>query len=55
MSIGIVGVGDMGSEMVPHLVAAGHTGCAFDPDRAWLTAAVAAGAAVGSDTELCDV
>ena len=31
--IGMVGVGDMGSEMVPHLVAEGHQVWAFDPTR----------------------
>lgn len=43
-SIGMVGVGDMGSEMVPHLVAQGHQVWAFDPDPERLNAAVAAGA-----------
>lgn len=43
-SIGMVGVGDMGSEMVPHLVAEGHQVWAFDPDQERLNAAVAAGA-----------
>lgn len=42
--IGMVGVGDMGSEMVPHLVADGHQVWAFDPDPARLKAAVAHGA-----------
>src|SRR3954470_8883664 len=43
-SIGMVGVGDMGSEMVPHLVAEGHQVWAFDPDPERLKAAVADGA-----------
>jgi 3-hydroxyisobutyrate dehydrogenase len=43
-SIGVVGVGDMGSEMVPHLVAEGHQVWAFDPDPQRVKAAVAAGA-----------
>lgn len=44
ISVGIVGVGDMGSELVPHLVADGHAVTAFDVDPARLEAAVAAGA-----------
>lgn len=42
--IGMVGVGDMGSEMVPHLVADGHQVWAYDPDPERLKAAVADGA-----------
>jgi 3-hydroxyisobutyrate dehydrogenase len=42
--IGMVGVGDMGSEMVPHLVAEGHQVWAFDPDPERLKAAVGDGA-----------
>ncbi|WP_173008282.1 NAD(P)-dependent oxidoreductase [Mycolicibacterium sp. P1-18] len=44
ISVGIVGVGDMGSEMVPHLVADGYAVTSFDVDPARLEAAVAAGA-----------
>ena len=42
--IGMVGVGDMGSEMVPHLVAEGHQVWAYDPDPDRLKVAVADGA-----------
>lgn len=42
--IGMVGVGDMGSEMVPHLVAEGHEVWAFDLDPERLKTAVAHGA-----------
>ena len=44
ISVGIVGVGDMGSELVPHLVADGYSVTAFDVDPVRLDAAVAAGA-----------
>lgn len=42
--IGMVGVGNMGSEMVPHLVAEGHQVWAYDPDPDRLKVAVADGA-----------
>jgi 3-hydroxyisobutyrate dehydrogenase len=44
ISVGIVGVGDMGAEMVPHLVSDGYSVAAYDVDPARLAAAVAAGA-----------
>ncbi|TPG35943.1 NAD(P)-dependent oxidoreductase [Mycolicibacterium hodleri] len=43
-AIGMVGIGDMGSEMLPHLIAGGYPVWAFDPDPSRLRAAVAAGA-----------
>ena len=43
-SVGMVGVGDMGSEMVPHLIAEGHQIWAFDTDPERLRAAVTHGA-----------
>ncbi|MGB8408192.1 MAG: NAD(P)-binding domain-containing protein [Mycobacterium sp.] len=44
LSVGLVGVGDMGSAMLPHLLAAGFTVSAYDIDPSRLQAAVAAGA-----------
>ncbi|BBY27598.1 NAD(P)-dependent oxidoreductase [Mycolicibacterium sediminis] len=55
VTVGIVGVGDMGSEMVPHLVAAGHPVVAYDRDAGRLDAAVAAGAkAAGTAAEAAE-
>jgi 3-hydroxyisobutyrate dehydrogenase len=48
ISIGIVGAGDMGSEMVPHLVADGYEVSVFDVDPDRQEAATAAGAAGAS-------
>lgn len=44
IKIGVVGVGDMGSEMVPHLIADGYPVSVYDADPARLATAVAAGA-----------
>jgi 3-hydroxyisobutyrate dehydrogenase len=43
-TIGFVGLGDMGSQMVPHLLRAGHRVTVFDTQRARLDAMTAAGA-----------
>jgi 3-hydroxyisobutyrate dehydrogenase len=44
VSVAVVGVGDMGSEMIPHLVAARFDVTAYDVDRRRLEAAVHQGA-----------
>jgi 3-hydroxyisobutyrate dehydrogenase len=44
VSVAVVGVGDMGSEMIPHLVAARINVTAYDVNRERLEAAVAQGA-----------
>jgi 3-hydroxyisobutyrate dehydrogenase len=44
VSVAVVGVGDMGSEMIPHLVAARFEVTAYDIDRRKLEAAAAHGA-----------
>lgn len=46
VAVGLVGVGDMGAQMLPHLVAAGFTVTAFDIDRTRREAALAAGARI---------
>jgi 3-hydroxyisobutyrate dehydrogenase-like beta-hydroxyacid dehydrogenase len=43
-SVAVVGVGDMGSEMIPHLLAARFDVTAYDVNRARLQAAVDQGA-----------
>jgi 3-hydroxyisobutyrate dehydrogenase len=47
-SVGVVGVGDMGSEMVAHLVADGHRVWAYDPNPERMKAAEADGARAAS-------
>lgn len=47
-AIGLVGVGDMGSAMLPHLLAAGFAVTAYDVDPARMQAATVAGAQPGS-------
>jgi 3-hydroxyisobutyrate dehydrogenase len=44
VSVAVVGVGDMGSEMIPHLVAARFVVTAYDVNRGRLEAAMAQGA-----------
>jgi 3-hydroxyisobutyrate dehydrogenase len=44
VSVAVVGVGDMGSEMIPHLLAARFDVTAYDISRGRLQAAVAQGA-----------
>jgi 3-hydroxyisobutyrate dehydrogenase len=44
----VIGVGDMGAEIIPHLVAARHDVTAFDVDRERLAAAVTRGARAAS-------
>lgn len=46
VTVGLVGVGDMGAQMVPHLVAAGFDVTAFDIDQTRREAALAAGARI---------